>query len=231
MKHKVTLGGFPSFIATQNTAPNLLRVVDFEFGEGLKCIGADVDRGNLTVELVQRRQAEVRKFDDAEDKLIIQKRVKEKVQMFTLYPDGYATTPGSFRDFAMFSEAMRRVGFPDFEPRVVVVEMLPWVKQIAKMYPTAQLGNLVLDNVFQEPRMIGQYAAKSVDNRLDMAYLQEMAGQIKSVKVGFFHEGVRRSVEAAAKGVLTVTSSDEEDLDHFFAEQYAVLLENATSAE
>jgi len=236
-------GSFATFPAYSGDIINIaarLRNVDFEFGEGIKCIAADRNRtwiagaaAVLECEIVQRKAVETIKYDDAESKLLTVKTVREKVNTFRYDPaTGIAETAGSFRDFAIFAEAMQRSGAgKDFEPRPMLVDMLAWVQAVVAMYPTAQLGRVVVDNLYVEPRCIGQYSAKTVDNRLDMAYLETVAGQIRSIKLAFFDEGCRCSIEATAKATLTVTSSDEEDVDHLFIEQRAVMLEHSTGGE
>jgi len=216
-----------------------LRKVDFEFGEGLKVIGVDKSAARhgsgarLTVELVQRRAREGRRFDDTENKVVSETRFEDRVLIFSLdFSSAIAETPGSFRDLGIFCEALKRAGGGrEIEQQRLLVSLLPWVQEVAKMYETAQLGQVVVDNLFIEPRLIGRYTAKSVDNRLDMAYLQEVAGQLRSLRLGFFHEGVRRSVEARADGVLVVSASDEEDAEHFFNEQRQIILSHSSAAE
>jgi hypothetical protein len=101
---------------------------------------------------------------------------------------------------------------------------------MAKLYDTAQLAQLVLDMYYAEPKLIGRYSAKTVDNRLDPKLLSETGGHIRSLRMGFFHEGVRRTVELRADTVLSCTSSDEDDLELFFKQQRELALKYSSAA-
>lgn len=223
----------------QDSLAQRLQKVAFQYGEGLKVTGVDKEAARhgqgprLVVEAVQRTLREARRFDDGQNKIVSERVASDRILSFDLdLESGIAQTPGGLRDMKALCELLRQAGGgKDVEEQHIAVDLLAWVKQTAKMYETAQLAQVVVDSLFIEPRLIGRYIAKSIDNRLDMAYLQEVAGQLRSLRLAFFHEGVRRSVEARVDGVLSISSSDEEDAEDFFREQRGVLLANSTVAD
>lgn len=223
--------------AQQDSLAQRLLKVSFSYGEGLKVTAVDREaarRGQgprLVIEAVERRLREARRFDDGQNRIVSERAASDRILSFDLDLDsGIAQTPGGLRDMKVLSELLRQAGGgKDIQEQQIAVDLLGWVKQTAKMYETAQLAQVVVDSLFIEPRLLGRYIAKSVDNRLDMAYLQEVAGQLRSLRLAFFHEGVRRSVEARVDGVLSISSSDDEDAEEFFTEQRSVLLGHSTA--
>jgi hypothetical protein len=211
--------------------------IGFQYGEGLKVTAVDREparRGEgprLVIEAVQRTLRDARRFDDGQNKIVSERVAADRILTFDLdLESGIARTPGGFRDMRALTELLRQAGGgKDVEEQRIAVDLLAWVKETSKLYETAQLSQVVVDGLFIEPRLIGRYIAKSVDNRLDLAYLQEVAGQLRSLRLGFFHEGVRRGVEARVDGVLSISSSDEEDAGEFFDEQRRVMLSHSTA--
>ena len=66
---------------------------------------------------------------------------------------------------------------------------------------------------------------------MDPKQLEELGGSLRSIRFAFFHQGVRRSVEARSNAVLSLTSADEEDLAEFSTEQERLLLKHARPRE
>jgi hypothetical protein len=207
---------------------NRLRRVNFELGEGHRVLAVDRQPPQLTVQLVARRLRDVRHFDEANGKFVSERAPVDRELYFSVdLQSRILATPGGRRDFGVLVELLRKTGGgSDLEAQPLIIDLVSWVKALLKMYENAQLGQLVVDSLFVEPRMIGRYTAKSVDNRLDLGYIEKAAGQLRSLRLGFFHEGSRRSVEARSDATLSITSSEEEDAEHFFAEQRQLLLQH-----
>jgi hypothetical protein len=205
-----------------------LRRVAFEFNEGYRVIGVDRQPPALTVQAVARKLREVRHFDETEGKFVVEKAAVDREIYFTVdLHSGIAQSPGGKRDFGVLLELWKRAGGGnDLEAQPLVIDLMGWLKELLKMYESAQLGQVVIDGLFVEPRLIGRYSAKSVDNRIDMDYLERAAGQLRSLRLGMFHEGARRSVEARVDATVGINSSDEDDAEHFFTEQKALLLKH-----
>lgn len=205
-----------------------LQKISFDINCEYKVIGLDREFPRLGLDVVHRRPRRVRRYDDAEGKVVQEERNEDKIHEFTLDAEAHvASTPGGKRDFAILLDLLKRCGAGGAEVVDVMVQLAPWAREIVKMYDSAQLGSLVLDSLYLEPRLIGRYSAKTVDNRLDLKFLDENAGKLRSIRLGFFVEGMRRSVEARGDGVVTVSSSDMDDLEHFAGEQHKLLLKFA----
>jgi len=205
-----------------------LRRVNFELGEGLRVLAVDRQPPALTIQVVSRRLRDLRHFDEAGGKFVSERGPVDRELYFSIdLQSRIAATPGGRRDFGSLIELLRRAGGgSDLEAQPIVVDLAGWAQALLKQYDTAQLGQLVVDSLYQEPRLIGRYSAKSVDNRVDLAYIEKIAGQLRSLRLGFFYEGNRRSVEARADATLSITSSEEEDAEHFFDEQRQLLMQH-----
>lgn len=205
---------------------NRLKRVNFELGEGHRVLVVDRQPPQLTVQLVARRLKDVRHFDEAENKFLSERSPIDREMFFSIdLQSRIMATPGGKRDFGVVIELLRKTGGGShLEAQPLIIDLAGWSKALLKMYETAQLGQLIVDSLFQEPRLIGRYSAKSVDNRIDLGYIERVAGQLRSVRLGFFHEGSRRTVEARSDATLLVNSNDEEDAEHFYEEQRQLLL-------
>lgn len=209
-----------------------LSKISFDLNCEYKVIGLDRDFPRLSLDVVARRLRTIRRFDDAQGKVVQEERNEDRIYEFTLDAEkGMASTPGGRRDFTILLDVLKRAGAGNAELLGLLVELLPWTREIVKMYDSAQLGNLVIDSMFIEPRLIGRYSAKTVDNRLDLKFIEENAGKLKSIRLKFFVEGMLRGVEARADGVLVTSSSDLDDLEHFTQEMHKVFLKHAEAAE
>jgi hypothetical protein len=208
----------------QSLGAQLLKVV-FGFDSDLQVLGVDRARDSLSAEIVLRREREALAFDPAANAFGTEKRYEYRRHFFTLDAgSGIAETPGSKRDFNLFGEALKRAGSGGVDLEPLETDVSAWAREMAKLYDTAQLAQLVLDMYYAEPKLIGRYSAKTVDNRLDPALLKEPGGHVRSLRLGFFHEGVRRTVELRADAVLSCTSGDEDDLELFFKQQRELAL-------
>lgn len=214
----------------QSLGAQLLKV-GFGFESDMQVLGVDKARDSLTAELVLRREREALAFDPQANAFSTEKRYEYRRHLFTLdAASGIAQTPGAKRDFTLFAEALKRAGATGVELQQLETDVTSWAREMAKLYDTAQLAQLVLDMYYAEPKLIGRYSAKTVDNRLDPALLQEPGGHIRSLRLGFFHEGARRTVELRADAVLSCTSADEDDLEIFFKEQRVLALKYSSTA-
>ena len=61
--------------------------------------------------------------------------------------------------------------------------------------------------------------------------LNPETGSLKSLRLAYFEEGVRKSVEVRATGVLSLTCSDEEELASLLDEQCQLMLDHAGLAD
>lgn len=205
-----------------------LKKIAFGTNSEEQVLGIDLEGQRLSCELATRREREVPVFDADKGVLAMDKRNEYRSLFFTLdTKGGVVSTPSARRDLNLFAELLKRAGAGAVEFADLSVDILTWARALTQMYDTAQLAQLVLDKYYSEPKLIGRYTAKSVDNRLELQALGGLPGQLKSLKLSFFHYDVRRTVEARNDGVLEVTSSEDEDTEHFFQEQVTLLLKHA----
>jgi hypothetical protein len=209
-----------------------LSKISFDINCEYKVIGLDRDFPRLNLDVVARRPRTVRRFDDTQGKVVQEERNEDRIYEFALDAEnGMAHTPGGRRDFTILLDLLKRSGVGAAELVNLQVELTPWTREIVKMYDSAQLGNLVMESLYIEPRLIGRYSAKTVDNRLDLKFIEENAGKLKSIRLKFFFEGMLRGVEARTDGVLIASSSDLDDLEHFARDMHKVFLKHAEAAE
>ena len=217
--------------ALQSTAARL-RKITFGMNSEEQVVGADVEPNRLTAEVIVRREREVPSFDETKGTLTREKRYEYRSLFFVLDTDkGVVSTPGSRRDLTLFAELLKRAGATAIELSDLAIDLPRWVREFTKMYETAQLGQLVIDKLYVEPKLIGRYSAKTVDNRLDLKAIEELPGALKSVRFSFYHYEARRGVEARNDGVLNCSSSDEDELEHFFREMMPVFLKYSGTEE
>jgi len=220
------LSGFDDS-ALQSTA-NRLKKIAFGLNSEEQVLGVNVTGTRLTVEVATRRERETPAFDEHEQKLVSEKRYEYRRLLFSLdTAAGVASTPGARRDLNLFAELLKRSGAGSVEFAELQVDLLAWAKDFLKLYDTAQLGQIVLDKFYAEPKLTGRFSANTVDNRIDLAAIAEAPGHLKSLRFNFYHYDARRSVEVRSDGVLTAGSSDDEELEHFFSEMVKVFLKHA----
>lgn len=203
------------------TLAKRLSEVNFVKNPGMQVVGVDRDFPRLSFELVVRTEREGRRFDDAEGKLVVEKRYDDRVLFCTLDARRELIyTPQGRRELGLFVELLKQCGSgSNTELIELEADVVGWARQMLSMYDTAQLGLASFEHFFVEPKMIGRFQAKTVDNQLNLEALTSQPGRIRALRLAFFHEGTRRSAEVRRDGVLSVSSGDEEDLEHFFAEQ------------
>ncbi|MCH7472095.1 hypothetical protein IIA79_03985 [bacterium] len=210
-----------------------LEKISFELGQGVKVIAVDKDYPLLTVQAVVRGEREVRRFDDQQGKMVTEPSTVDREYYFYLDMDkGVAETPGGKRSLAIFADLLRRAGAGgELELTPMFVDVAAWARAMLKMHESAELGRLVIDNFYAEPKLIGRYSAKTVDNRLDLESLQGLGGNLHSIRLDFFEAGARRTVEARTDGVLTVTCADEDEAKEFAAGQRKLYLQHSMPAD
>lgn len=220
------LSGFEAAQLT-STATRLRKIV-FDINSEEQVLGVDVEGERLSAEVAVRRQRDVPVFNELKKALISEKRYEYRSLLFNLdSAGGIASTAGARRDLNLFAELLKRSGAGGVELADLKADLLAWSKAFLKLYDTAQLGQLVLDRFYAEPRLTGRFTAKTVDNRIDLKAVEEAPGYLKSIRFSFYHYDARRSVEARDDGVLSVASSDDEDLAHFFGEMSQLYLKHA----
>lgn len=201
-----------------------LSEVNFAKNPGLQVVGVDRDYPALSFELVQRTEKEYRQYDDDEKKLVVSKRFNDRVLFCTIdVKKQLIHTPQGRRDLGLFAELLKQCG-AGYEMELIELEcdVIGWAREMVKMYDTAQLGLASYEHFFVEPKMIGKYQTKTVDNQLNLDAISQQPGRVKSLRVSFFFEGTKRSAELRRDGVLMVSSGDEEDLEHFWAEMLSL---------
>jgi hypothetical protein len=202
--------------------------ITFDANNDVQVTGVDVRSGALSFEAALRKKVEVPEFSADKNALVTAEAYTYRRLLFTIEPaSGVISTPGAKRDFNLGVELLKRAGAGNAEVSELRLDLLSWARGLLKMYDDAQLNNIVLDAFYAEPKLIGRYSAKSVDNRLELKQLDDISGQLRSLRYGFFYYGVRRSVEARVDSVISVSSGEEDDLEHFFAEQAKLLLEHS----
>jgi len=222
------LGGFDA-AQLQSTASRLGKVA-FGINSEEQVLGVDVEGNRLTAEIAVRRQREVPVFNELKKALISEKRYEYRSLLFSLdSASGIVSTAGARRDLSLFAELLKRSGASGVELADLKADLLGWSRAFLKLYETAQLGQLVLDRFYAEPKLTGRFTAKTVDNRIDLAAVEEAPGYLKSIRFSFYHYDARRSVDARDDGVLSVGSSDDEDLEHFFGEMAKLYLKYAAA--
>lgn len=220
------LGGFDA-AQLQPTATRLRKIV-FDINSEEQVLGIDVEGNRLSAEIAVRRQREVPVFNELKKALISEKRYEYRSLLFSLdAASGIISTAGARRDLTLFTELLKRSGAGGVELSDLKADLIAWSRAFLKLYDTAQLGQLVLDRFYAEPRLTGRFTAKTVDNRIDLKAVEEAPGHLKSIRFSFYHYDARRSVEARDDGVLSVSTSDDEDLGHFFAEMSKLYLKHA----
>ena len=209
-----------------------LKKISFGLNSDVHVVSASHSGSELAVELAVRREVEGQTFDSDKGRFVGEKRYDYRQLQFEIdTASALARTPGARRDLGPLVEQLRRCGASSAEVVDLRVDMLAWTEAFLRMYQTAQFGAMVVDDYFTEPRLIGRYAAKSVDNRLDLEFTRRHAGQLRSMRFAVFAEGVRRSVEVRRDMVLSVTSAEEEDLENFFEEQEKLLKSHSSVSD
>ena len=202
--------------------------ITFDANNDVQITGVDHRAAILSFEAAVRKKATVTSFDAGQNAVVTREDFAYRSVRFTIDAAQHVlSTPGAKRDFTLAVELLKRAGTGQAEVSDLAVDLQVWARGLTKMYEDAQLNNLVLDHFYSEPKLIGRYSAKSVDNRLELKQLDDVSGQLRSLRYSFFHYGVRRSVEARADAVLSVTTGEEDDLEHFFNEQTKLLLGSA----
>ncbi len=203
--------------------------VAFEQGQGSRVIGVDRAGERLSLELVARRLREGRRYDEASNKMVAEQVAVDRSMHFSVdFASGLAETSGSRRDFGLLVDALQRSGASsELAAQPIILDLATWIKDMLRMYESAQLAGMVVDGLFVEPRLIGRYSAKTMDNRVDMDFIEAKAASLRSLRLSFFYEGLRRSVEARADGTLVVQSGEEEDLEDFLSEQRKLFLKHS----
>jgi hypothetical protein len=206
------------------------RLAKIRFGmtSDTQVLGVDRNPARLAIEAAVRKERDAPVFDDARGVLASEKRYEYKQHYFTLdAAKGVVSTPGAKRDFQVLAGLLKQAGATGVEINGVHVDLQAWIRAFTKTYDTAQLGLLVIDNFYAEPKLIGRFSAKSMDNRLELKQIEELGGSLRSIRFAFFHNGIRRMAEARADGVLSVSSADQDDLEEFADEQEKLLLKHA----
>jgi hypothetical protein len=209
-----------------------LAKVTFGLNSDMRVFGLHRQPPPFTLNVVQRRPRKVTRFDDEQGKLVTEERIEDRLYSFAIDAvAGIVSTPGGRRDLSVLLALLKTCGATDAELLDLGVELLPWVKEFTRMHEHAQLGQVVVDQFFVEPRLIGRFSAKTADNRIDMKFLEEHGSRLRSIRLSFFEEGLRKSVEARSDGVIAVSSSDEDELEHFTEQQHKLFLKHSAPRE
>ncbi|MCC7477857.1 hypothetical protein IT575_05305 [bacterium] len=201
----------------------------FEQGQGSRVIAVERAGERVSIELVTRRLREGRRYDESSNKMVSEQVAVDRAMHFSVdFASGLAETSGSRRDISLLVDALTRAGASsETAAQPIILDLSTWIKDMLRMYESAQLAGMVVDGFFVEPRLIGRYSAKTMDNRIDMDFIDQKAASLRSLRLSFFFEGLRRSVEARADGTLVVQSGEEEDLEDFLSEQRKLFLKHS----
>lgn len=218
----------PLNVAQASSLAQRLPKLAFEQGQGSRVIGVDRAGDRLSLELVTRRLREGRRYDETSNKMVSEPVAVDRSVYFSVdFSNGLSETSGGRRDYALLIDALQRAGAGgEMEAQPLVLDLNPWCKELLRMYENAQLNGMVVDGFFVEPRLIGRYSAKTMDNRVDFEFIEQKAASLRSLRLSFFAEGLRRSVEARTDGVLAVQSGEEEDLEDFLNEQRKLFIKH-----
>ena len=205
-----------------------LKKVRFDLNRDIQVLATDVEPTKLTIEALQRKKREAPTFDDTKQQVVNEERYEYRGLLFVLDAQNLiASTPGGKRDFSLLHDLLNTAGAGDVDIEPLSVDLIAWVKAFMKMYDVLQLGQIVVDGFYsEEHKLSGRYAAKTLSGQLDPSILPDLPGQLRSIRFGFHHYDARRSIEARADGVLTVGSSDDEDVPDFFKEQRPLFLKH-----
>jgi hypothetical protein len=211
-----------------------LKKLSFSLNSDIQTLGVDAGRDSLGLEFAVRRKQQGQVFSEAEQKFVTATGYDYKRHYFEL--DGrshIAATPGGFRDFKLLAAALKGAGATAVEPRELTVDVAGWARDLLKHHDSAQLAAIVIEDFYSEDqqKLIGRYSAKSLDNRLEPGMLKPDTGSLKSLRLAYFEEGARKSVEVRANGVLSLTCSDEEELAQFLDEQRGLMLSHSSLAD
>jgi len=204
-----------------------LRGISFGMNSEVHVTGADVDNNTLSVEIITRKEREVPMFDEDKGVLIREMQFKYSSLFFTLNMDtNIAQTYGGARDFAVLADVCKAAGCElMIEP--LCIDLKAWSDALLEAQNTAQFAGCVIQKHYSD-NLIGQFNAKSIDNRLhdDM-----LTGQtVKSMKFSYYHYDVRVAVEVRNDATITVSCSDDESLDQMHREHVALMLSNVIKA-
>ncbi len=197
-----------------------LKLVQFGMERDWQTLGVDVTPSSLSVELLWRKECERIEYDATGNKAIVVKSYKYALRAFTIdAARGYISTPNAHRDLGrFFADVLQPLVAPNASLSLPHIDLSAWARAfISQVADHAQLGNIVLDQFYAEPKLLGRYGAKAIDNRLDLNALADK--KLRSLKLAFYEEGAKRSVEARTDGVLTCTGGDAEALEHFMDAQ------------
>lgn len=216
----------------QALAKRLERITFSDENSAEQVLSAHPEPNRLSIEAATRRKRDVTIYDPDSGNLSSEERFEYRRLLFQLDTEKQVvSTPGARRDFKTLADLLKRCGIEGFEHEEFVVDVLGWARELLKMYDTAQLENMVIADYYTEPKLLGRYQAKSMDNRIDLAVIPDMPGRLKSIKFKFYHYQERRSVEARADGVVSVTSTEDDELGYFYDEQARLMLKHAEVAE
>jgi hypothetical protein len=187
-------------------------------------IGKDFDGEALLVEMLRGWATEYRKWDSDERIFRAATFEQSKVLTFTIR-NGYLEAP-SIRAAKHFSAAMGFIGLSMYPLRTVEINLLDWLKASLMLHATSQLGSITISGL-RDDNFVGKFDAKSIEHRIDMDYIIEHADGLRSVRLGWFDNGLRCSVTATSGGKLECSCRDEEYLPELFDIQRRLYLSYA----
>lgn len=200
-----------------------LMAVSFSQTSDYKVLGYDAMRGGIDVDMVYRRVKSVESFNDETRALETHEATADKLITFGVY-NNYLKMP-SCSTARHIHAVLKQARYLDSEYQIAPfdVDLVKFTREITRL-DGVQQGRMVLGNIYLEPRLNGVYSATTVDNRVNLQFIEENRARIKSIKLAWFDEGVKISVDASNNGRLVVSCADEDSLADVAEEQGALYL-------
>jgi hypothetical protein len=182
----------------------------------------DATADSLEFEILRRWTKPVRTWVDETGEFSLENQQQEKLLEFKLR-DGIMQMP-STRSIKQLAQVMAGNGLADVPLALVNINLVDWLKATLMAHDGSQLGGLTLHGFPADNQLMGKFDAKSFDNRVHMDYISVHAHQLTSVKIGWFDDGIKHSVQVSANGKLECGCKDPDMLlDHYDRERKLML--------
>jgi hypothetical protein len=200
-----------------------LMAVSFSQTCDYKVLGYDALRGGVDFDMVYRRVKREESYNDETRVMATREVITDKLITFGVYSN-YLKMP-SYSTTRHIHAVLKQARYLDSEYQIAPfdADLVKFTREVTQL-DGVQQGRIVLDNVHIEPKLHGVYSATTVDNRVNMQFIEENRARIKSIKLAWFDEGVKISVDASNNGRLSVSCGDEDSLADVAEEQGAKYL-------
>jgi hypothetical protein len=186
-------------------------------------LSRDHDGDNLGIEILHRQKIVSNLWNDEQRKFNPREIIREKLLAFNIR-DGFVELP-STRAAKHFAAVMGYIGMAAYIIMPVEVNLLNWLKSSLMLHSSSRLRNVIINGVRDES-FIGKFDAKTVDKRIDMNYILEHAYGLRSIKIGWFDDGMKCGVTASQNGKLECCCRDYDMLVDLFDRERRLLLQH-----